>query len=114
LNEEIPQILDYLETQLPPDGFIFGDVSIADIAIAVFFRNAAFVRFKVDAQRWPITAAFVDRMLGSAPFRRLKPFEDKLARTPITEHRAALSALGAPLMRESFGTPSPRPGVMRI
>jgi len=37
-----------------------------------------------------------------------------MARTPIAEHRAALEAMGAPLMRESFGTPSPRPGIMRI
>src|SRR5271163_1286021 len=40
LGEEIPQILDYLETQLPAEGFIFGKVSIADISIACFFRNA--------------------------------------------------------------------------
>ena len=114
MNEDIPQVLDYLESQLPADGFAFGDISIADISIAVFFRNAAFVRFKVDARRWPITAAFVDRVLATAPFQRLKPFEDKMARTPIAEQRTVLAGMGAPVMAETCGTPSPRPGVMRI
>jgi len=114
VNEDIPQVLDYLETQLPPDGFAFGDISIADIAIAVFFRTAAFVRFKVDAERWPITAAFVDRVLGTDPFQRLKPFEDRMARTPIAEQRAVLASMGAPLMAETYGTTSPRRGVMQI
>lgn len=114
LNEDIPDVLDYLETQLPCDGFTCGDISIADIAIAVFFRNAAFVRFQVDAARWPITAAFVERMLATAAFRHLKPFEDKMARTPIAEHRAALAGMGAPLMAETYGSALPRRGVMQI
>ena len=41
LTEEIPRVLDYLEAELPAQGFLFGDVSVADIGIAVFFRNAA-------------------------------------------------------------------------
>jgi glutathione S-transferase len=114
MNEDIPQVLDYLETQLPADGFTFGDMSIADIAIAVFFRNAAFVRFKVNPERWPITAAFVDRVLATEPFQRLKPLEDKVSRTPIAEQRAALADLGAPLTAETYGTASPRRGVMQI
>jgi len=113
MNEDIPQVLDYLEQLLPSDGFVFGDISVADIAVAVFFRNAAFVRFKVDAQRWPKTAAFVDRVLATEPFQRLKPFEDASRKTPIAEHRAVLAEIGAPLMAETYGTSSPRRGVMQ-
>jgi glutathione S-transferase len=114
MNEDIPQVLDYLETQLPAEGFAFGAISIADIAIAAFFRNAAFVRFKVQAERWPITAAFVERVLDTEPFERLKPFEDKMRRTPIAEQRAALAAMGAPLTAETYGTAAPRRGIMQI
>ena len=114
LHEDIPEVLDYLETQLPVDGFTFGDISIADIAVAVFFRNAKFVRFKVDAERWPITAAFVDRVLATEPFQRLKPFEERMARTPIAEQRAVLAEMGAPLTAETYGTKSPRRGLMQI
>ena len=113
MNEDIPQVLDYLEQQLPSDGFVFGDISVADIAVAVFFRNAAFVRFKVDAQRWPKTAAFVDRVLATEPFQRLKPFEDASRKVPIAEHRAVLAEIGAPLTAETYGTSSPRRGVMQ-
>jgi glutathione S-transferase len=114
MNEEIPAVLDYLETQLPADGFACGSLSIADIAIATFFRNAAFARFKVDPSRWPVTAAFVDRVLALAAFQRLKPFEDICRRNPIAQHRDLLAGIGAPLTRETWSTDVPRRGVMRI
>ena len=113
LNEDIPHVLEYLEAELPADGFLFGAVSIADISIACFFRNAAFARFKVDPGRWPRTAAFVDRVLGLPSFQKLKPFEDKLMRTPIAQQRTALAEMGAPLLRETYGTGTPQRGVMR-
>lgn len=114
LAEEVPQVLDYLETQLPQKGFLFGALSVADISIAAFFRNAAFARFRVDAGRWPLTAAFVERVLALEAFGSLKRFEDRLLRTPIAQHRAALAELGAPLTAESYATAVPRPGIMRI
>ena len=114
LSEDVPQVLDYLEAQLPAQGFLFGNLSMADAAIACFFRNAAFARFQVDAARWPITAAFVARVLATEPFARLAPFEERMLRTPIAQHRSALAELGAPLTRESYGTSAPRRGVMPI
>ncbi len=114
LAEEVPQVLDYLEAQLPQQGFLFGNVSIADVSIAAFFRNAAFARFRPDAGRWPLTAAFVERVLGLEAFARLKPFEDRLMRTPIPQHRAVLAELGAPLSAESYAASAPRRGIMRI
>jgi len=114
LGEDIPDVLDYLEGELPAGGFLFGAPSIADIAIATFFRNAAFARFSVDGARWPRTAGFVDRVLGLESFERLKPFEEKLIRTPLSRHRAVLADMGAPLTAETCGTDAPRRGVMRI
>jgi glutathione S-transferase len=113
-ERDMPQILGYLETQLPPDGFLFGELSVADIAIACFFRNAQLVRHPVDASRWPLTAAFVARVLAIDAFQKLKPFEDRMARTPIPQHRAVLAELGAPLMAETYGTATPRRGLMKI
>ncbi len=114
LEQDVPDVLGYLEGLLPADGFAFGDLSVADVAIACFFRNAAFARFRVDAARWPITAAFVERVLGIPAFQRLVPFEDRTLRTPIAEHREALARMGAPIMAETYGTASPRRGIMRI
>ncbi len=114
LTEDIPQVLDYLESEVPSEGFVFGSLSIADIAIATFFRNAAFARFAVDAVRWPKTAAFVDRVLATEGFVKLKPFEKQMMRTPIEQHRQALAAMGVPLTRETYGTDTPRRGMMSI
>ncbi len=111
-EEEIPQVLDYLEAQLPPAGFLFGALSVADVALATFFRNASFVHFSIDAERWPVTASFVSRVLNHASFQKLRPFEELLLRTPIQNHRAALQEAGAPLCAETCGTPTPRRGVL--
>ena len=114
LTEDIPNVLDYLESQLPADGFACGDFGIADVAIAVFFRNAGFARFRVDAARWPKTAAFVDRVLAMEAFSQLAPFEDRMLRTPIAQHRAALAEMGAPILAETYGTSTPKRGMMPI
>src|SRR5438045_3035750 len=34
LNEDIPAALDYLEGQLPADGFLFGEIGLAAMAVA--------------------------------------------------------------------------------
>ena len=114
LTEDVPQILGYLERELPASGFLFGAPSVADVALATFFRNAAVARFQVDAARWPLTAGFVDRVLTLDAFARLRPFEDKLIRTPLAQHRSVLAEMGAPLTRATLGTDVPRRGVMRI
>jgi len=113
-EEEIPQVLDYLESALPADGFLFGAISIADVSLAVFFRNAAFARYAIDAGRWPKTAAFVSHALGHPSFAKLRPFEEVLLRTPIANHREVLKKAGAPVSAETFGTTTPRRGVLTI
>jgi glutathione S-transferase len=113
-EEEIPQILDYLEGELPPAGFLFGALSVADIALASFFRNASFARFSIDAERWPTTASFVSHVLNHASFGKLRAFEDLLLRTPIANHRAVLQDAGAPLSADTLGTSIPRRGILAI
>jgi glutathione S-transferase len=114
LDKYIPRTLDYLETQLPAEGWLFGALSIADVAIASMFRTAAFVRFTVDATRWPRSAAFVERALAHEVFARLARLEDVMLRLPVAEQRAALAAAGAPLTAETFGTAVPRHGLPRM
>ncbi|MEL1264656.1 glutathione S-transferase family protein [Pseudoxanthomonas putridarboris] len=113
-EEELPVALDYLEAQLPADGWLFGDLSIADISIASFFRNAAFVRYQVDADRWPRTAAFVERALALPAFRKLAEYENRTLRTPLPQQRALLAEMGAPLTETTCGNAPPRYGLMRL
>lgn len=113
-EHEIPEVMDYLEGELPSDGHLFGSICVADIAIAAFFRNAAFARHVFDAERWPITTSFVDRVLAHPSFVKLRSFEEILVRTPIPKQRAALLAAGAPLTADTLGRDVPRRGVLQI
>jgi glutathione S-transferase len=110
---EIPAALDYLEQQLPGDGFVFGALSIADISIASFFRTAAFVRYTIDAARWPAAAALVAQVQALPVFQKLAGFEDCMLRLPLAEQRGALLSAGAPLTSDTLGTSAPRPGPPR-
>jgi glutathione S-transferase len=114
LEVEIPSVLEYLEEQLPEQGFLFGEPGIADVSIACFFRNAAFARLQVDAARWPRTAGFVARTLGLPAFKKLAAIEDLMLRTPIAQQSEALRGAGVALTRESYRTATPRRGVMPI
>lgn len=116
LGQDIPAALDYLETQLPTEGFLFEGLGLglADIAIACFFRNAAYAGFEVDPWRWPRTAGFVGRALSHSVFEKLYLFEQAQIRSSPQGRRAALLDAGAPLTADTLGTPEPRRGVMRL
>jgi glutathione S-transferase len=61
-NELLPPHLDYLESQVPPEGYLFGNFCTADISIVSPIFNAAYGGYEVDASRWPRYAAFVQRV----------------------------------------------------
>ena len=115
LAEDLPRELDWLEGQLPTSGFLFGgDIGLADIAVASFFRNAAHVGVETDRSRWPVTAGFVERALAEPCLAGLLRFEQvQLGRSPAGR-RAALLEAGAPLTLETMALREPRRGVMRL
>lgn len=114
LQEDVPAVLDYLEGEAPAEGFRFGGLSLADIAPACFFRNAAFARFQIDPARWPRAAGWMGRTLATPAFAKLAALENAIARTPIARQRGVLQQAGAPISAESFGTDMPRRGLMPI
>ena len=114
LSEDLPAALDYLEGELPADGFLFGDIGLADIAVATFFRNGTYAGFSVDPARWPVTASFVERTLAHPCIARLLPFEDVQRSTDIKGRRQALLDAGAQLTAETLGVREPRRGMMRL
>ncbi len=69
-RQELPPLLDYLETIVPrEDGFLVGDrLTIADIAIANPFVNFRHTKTPIDDRRYPSTIAFVDRILARESF----------------------------------------------
>jgi glutathione S-transferase len=62
IDKQLPPVLDYLESEVPAEGFIFGDFLIADMGLMSPFVNAGYAGYELDANRWPIFSGFVDRV----------------------------------------------------
>jgi glutathione S-transferase len=62
IERQLPPLLDYLETQVPAQGFIFGALMMADMSLMSPFVNAAYAGYEVDAQRWPGFTQFIARV----------------------------------------------------
>ena len=71
-RDELPPILDYVETVAPGgDGYLVGDrLTLADIAVAGPFANLQHLGIEVDVSRHPRTAAYVDRILARPSFTK--------------------------------------------
>jgi glutathione S-transferase len=69
-REELPPILDYLETVVPGDGgYLVGDgLTLADIAVASPFANLTHLGCDLDRPRHPRTCAYVERILARPSF----------------------------------------------
>jgi glutathione S-transferase len=78
LRDELPPILDYLETLVPADGgFLVGDrISLADISVASPFANFRHLGVELDAGKYPRTRRYVEAILDRPSF---KPFVAKEA-----------------------------------
>ncbi len=61
-TKQLPPLLDYIETQVPEEGFLFGDFTMADLALVSPLVNAAYAGYDIDAARWPKFAAFAERV----------------------------------------------------
>jgi glutathione S-transferase len=66
LEEGVPEVCTYLEKVLPKEGFLFGEhIQLADISLGGTYINARHADFRIDAERWPTTAAYFDRVLAT-------------------------------------------------
>ena len=62
INTALPPMLDYLEDQVPADGFIFGELTVADLALASPFVNAGYAQYTIDPAKWPKVSGLVERV----------------------------------------------------
>ncbi|WP_298773896.1 glutathione S-transferase family protein [uncultured Shewanella sp.] len=60
----VPPVFDYVESQLPATGFFFGELGVADIAVATAIINATYADFDVDALRWPKLSAHLAQIMA--------------------------------------------------
>lgn len=111
---EAPAVLDYLEGEVPEEGYVFGALGLADIALASFFVNARYAGFEVDAGRWPKVARFVGGVLDEPVLQKLLGFEAIQLNATIHGRRQALIDAGAKLAEKTWGLREPRRGVMAL
>ena len=62
VDKKLPPLLTYLEGEVPSDGFLFGDLTVADLALASPLVNAGYAGYTVDAGTWPKFSGLVDRV----------------------------------------------------
>ena len=67
IDQRLPPMLDYLESQVPADGFVFGEFTLADLSIASPFFNAAYAGYDVAPSAWPALAGLIARVRALPP-----------------------------------------------
>ena len=112
VTEDLPQVMDYLESLAPADRFLFGEPSIADISVTAFSCNLRWARSAPDAARWPKTCAWFERTLALPAVAKVTRYGETLMRTPPAEQRKALADLGVTLTETTLATTKPRRGPM--
>jgi len=69
MTQLVPPVFDYLEEQVPGEGWIVGNrFGIADIALGTTFVNLRHGGESIDPRRWPRLAAYAGRVLGRPSF----------------------------------------------
>ncbi|MEA3042339.1 MAG: glutathione S-transferase [Sphingomonadales bacterium] len=67
--DELPPLLDYLETVIPESGFLVEDrLTLADISVASPFANLRHLDFAIDESRHPKVKAYVAAILARPSF----------------------------------------------
>ncbi len=112
--EELSEVMGHLEKLAPADGFLFGAVSIADISVAVPFRNLLWARVELDKARWPKASAWVERTTATPALAKATRMADKIIQAMPDQHRTILAQLGVPLTETTVAAGAPRRGPMTV
>ena len=71
-REELPPLVDYLETVIPASGFLVDDrLTLADIAVASPWVNMTHLGIRIDPATHPRSAAYLDAILARPSFATL-------------------------------------------
>ncbi|WP_309643072.1 glutathione S-transferase family protein [Phenylobacterium sp.] len=70
-TEQLPPILDYLETVLPASGWLVEDrITLADIAVVSAFVNLSHLQWKADEALHPRATAYVQKVLARPSYAK--------------------------------------------
>ncbi len=115
MAEDVPPVMDYLETIAPAEGFLFGNSPwLADVSVASHFMNARWARQSFDAARWPRAVGWIERVEAADPLRRLNEIGAKILRAPPGEHKPVLESFGVATTATTVGGTVPRRGPVTV
>jgi len=112
--EDLPPVMADVERLAPADGYLFGAPCVADFAVAAILRNLAWARVPLDAQRWPRTAAWVERTTALPALAKVTALGERVMQSPPERHRAVLAELGVALTETTLAGSAPRRGPMTV
>lgn len=112
LETDVVEVMDYLESVTPADGFLCGPFGLADISVAAMFRNMMYARWTPDAERWPKVAAWLGRAETHPAMMAPAQWADALIRTAPAEQRAKAKEIGLSVTARTYFAEKPRRGPM--
>lgn len=113
VREELPAVMDYLETIAPVDGFVCGELAVADIAVAVHFANLRWSATGADLAPWPKTVAWVARTEATG-LGRLNELGERFLTARRAERPALFAEFGIPLSETSVAGNELRKGPLSV
>ena len=112
LETDVVEVMNYLESATPADGFLCGTFGLADIAIGVMFTGMEYARWTPSPERWPKVAAWLARVNAHPAMAKTRQWSDILAKTAPAEQRAKAKEIGLRVAERTFFTDKPRRGPM--
>jgi len=112
LAEELPTVMEVLESVAPADGFLAGKPGVADLAVAAPFANLRWTGLPVDLAPWPRAAAWVARVEAGTPLARLTALGERSLTTRRPDQPALFAEFGVELVADSLAGREPRRGPM--
>lgn len=67
-NKEVPDIFDYLETELKSDYLVGDQFGHADLCVGAMLTVLQYCDLQCNPKQWPKTAAYIDRVVDSELF----------------------------------------------
>lgn len=116
LDTGVVEVMTYLESVAPEEGFLAGPFGIADISIAAMFRCMGYAGWTPDAAPnaalWPNTCAWLKRAESEPVMAKVNEWSDALITAPILERRKVAAEIGLTLTEETLGLKEPRRAAM--
>jgi|GEM_PF-117723 len=114
LQNDLPPIMDYLESIAPTEAFCTGPLAIADIAVAVHFANLRWSNTNADLTPWPKTTAWIARTEATPELARITNFGTRFITTRYPDRPALLAELNITQSPTTYAGETFRRGPMSV